>query len=135
MLRKASIESKYGTLKSRMRRWSEYWPGNLIDFELDAVSGQNEHLVDKRNGHAIREELRIHSHLSRSLSLSVFSDPPTGIKISPRRVAWGITEWMNEPDTSLKLFARSCRILQHPPALSATFSSSTILKLSLNFFF
>lgn len=38
------------------------WPGNLIDLEFDAVSGQDKQLVDKRNGHPVRGQLRVESH-------------------------------------------------------------------------
>lgn len=101
---------------------SENEPRNLIDLELDAVSGENEHLVHKRNRHAIREQLRVHSHLrllSQFLSFCLllrltplrrYQNPP------PRCFDFGLGWEFTESDTSLKLFPRSDQTLQHLPA-------------------
>lgn len=38
--------------------------GDLVNFELDAVAGEDEHLIKERDGHPICKKLRIESHQS-----------------------------------------------------------------------
>ncbi|CAL1352887.1 unnamed protein product [Linum trigynum] len=58
-----------GGKKRKQIQEKEDRPGNLVDFELNAISSQHKHLVHEWNGQSVREKLRIQSHVVLSLLL------------------------------------------------------------------
>lgn len=49
---------------ARGGREGDYARGDLVDVELDAVAGEDEHLAVEGHGHPVPEQLRVLRHLS-----------------------------------------------------------------------